>query len=214
MSSELAFYDWLMRVSIDNAHVIPFLFENRWYGQQDSIKQENWLVVRHCINFSRIADRVQSRFHTIHWIYFEDGQNFPHRKANMCLSGESLDGKNIFAKLWINLRDPQFNCGIALSPVLFGINGAPQIPNVPGLREMICLLRRTARPTWGHQEFLDLIINNGDDLGLMNDDPKKILEALCLLKIISITPDGNCCRAIERDQIENIFGNSLPGHSK
>ena len=125
-------------ITIENPSVIPLLVHMRLFCQPAGSSIH--LRLTHPEDLNHRANILESTFHTIQGIDFEKS---PYYKVTLRLEGK-YDGKNLYAILELNLVDPRVGESVTFSPVPFGVNGKPILPNHLRVNELFLPVARIA----------------------------------------------------------------------
>ena len=197
-------------ITLDNPHIIPMLLQMRWYGSPASSKL--WLKIIHPISLARRADITDTCFHKVLWDDISDSEGQPFRKARLRLEGKRDNNpsakEDIFALLEIDLDRPRHGISIIFSPVPFGPDGKPKLPNTPGLIQAISYLLAPDSPNeWTVYDLIGVLRRETKQIQNVN-----IGDLLFELGKIGIARQhGNTIYfEMSFDRFINIFGIKLP----
>lgn len=212
------FYSEVRNLRIHRSYVVPIIFAMQWHSGQQGVSKNLQLDV----SFGDDNETMRCLFYELIW------NNFPSdsfRRVDLCMKslyplglGEKIsayDERNrvsVYGKIWLDLDQPEKNCGMMLSPVPFGMDGKPQLPDTPGLREMIS--RIAAKPMPNFYGKLDILLQQisaaTQDFHLDWVETDKIVLELMRLEVVSIDAKNHCSNVMPPGQIIELFGEQLP----
>ena len=106
-----------------NAHVVPILLLDRWYGVPSPSKIH--FEIEHYQKGSEF--RIATAYSKLLLCHIDEARRSPYRMGRLSLEGKSPDGSDLFALWDVNL-DSLVGGTIFFSPVPFRPDGKPKLP--------------------------------------------------------------------------------------
>lgn len=210
--SQPQFYVPMENAVIARPYHYPFVFDCQ-YRRGQGVSKENMVLVsqRHGPE-GVVGEYVYVEFGRILWDKFEE---HPCKKLEACMFGEwSIDrqsgGWKVCGKIWMDLNhlnDISAHCGVTLSPVPFGMDGKPRLPDIPGLRKTVSFLLKE-RPEVRPEDFKRVVNETCSVFGVDKYDPSPIWQELIHSQIVTFGVGK--FDIMPTQQIQELFGEQIP----
>jgi hypothetical protein len=190
-------------IIVENPHDVPLLINMRWRRQPRGADIQLSLI--HPDGNDNHARTCFSRF-DVTGISFDDSQGSSYPKATLVLKGK-CESKPLFALLVLNLLDWGSGVSITLSPVPFGTDCKPKLPNTPGLKESILFLFGRKSMSWLVEPLISHL--HGLTAKIKGANIGRILFELQQIGVGE--QEGNNFRVVmSPERFKEIFGGSEP----
>lgn len=201
-------------IKIENPAVIPLILHAQWFRQ--SVAKEAHLRVRHALTVQGGGGyySITRHFHRILWDELDDSKTSPYPKVRLRLKGREND-RDFFALLVLDLCHPEAGKSIMYSPLPFGTDGKPILPNLEPNYKALFLSVASVILNWEPREdpwMLDGVWKEvRDSYSVPDFTPSQADYYLNeLIRLGLAKYDGAWFPKMTAERFEEVFGIRLP----